>query len=214
MNDWIGFRAMMLSELKKLETTYGKGKRKKPIMIRWHSSGDFFSEEYLKIAYDIAKATPDITHYAYTKHVSLLKTNAKNRPENFVINFSIGSQETNQIDTSTDKFSDVVPEEVFSDFIEKVEIPGSGRTNKHGKVFPPSKKWAYKSESDKQKCKTAVAYYYDIDPKSMLTYDEMMRIPYDVKKNNKPKYNVIVKPGDGDVSAMRKDVLGTYLLIH
>ena len=28
------------------------------------------------------------------------------------------------------------------------------------------------------------------------------------------KYNVIVKPGDGDDSANRSDVLGTYLLIH
>jgi hypothetical protein len=28
------------------------------------------------------------------------------------------------------------------------------------------------------------------------------------------KYNVIVRPGDGDVSASRGDVKGTYLLIH
>jgi len=32
--------------------------------------------------------------------------------------------------------------------------------------------------------------------------------------NEKNKYNVIVMPGDGDDSANRPDVLGSYLLFH
>ena len=43
-----------------------------------------------------------------------------------------------------------------------------------------------------------------------ITYDEMMNIPV----GDKPKWNVIVKPGDGDDSANRADVIGTWLLIH
>jgi len=45
-------------------------------------------------------------------------------------------------------------------------------------------------------------------------YDEMIDMPYDQNVDTTPKWNIIVKAGDGDVSAMRKDVLGTYLLIH
>jgi hypothetical protein len=45
---------------------------------------------------------------------------------------------------------------------------------------------------------------------SVITYDEMMKIPV----GSEPKYNVIVKPGDGDDSANRADVIGTWLLIH
>ena len=45
---------------------------------------------------------------------------------------------------------------------------------------------------------------------SILTYDEMMETP----KSPPNTWNVIVMPGDGDDSANRSDVLGTYLLFH
>ena len=43
-----------------------------------------------------------------------------------------------------------------------------------------------------------------------LIKDEMVTIPV----GTEPNLNVIVKPGDGDDSANRADVLGTYLLLH
>jgi hypothetical protein len=55
---------------------------------------------------------------------------------------------------------------------------------------------------------------YNIPEDSIITYDEMMNIPYDQKVDTTPMYNVIVAAGEGDTSAMRKDVIGTYLLIH
>ena len=56
--------------------------------------------------------------------------------------------------------------------------------------------------------KLAVKYKVPVD--SVITYDEMKNIPV----GKEPKYNVIVKPGDGDESANRADVVGTWLLIH
>jgi hypothetical protein len=59
--------------------------------------------------------------------------------------------------------------------------------------------------------KEVIGQKYDIDPKSVLTYDEMMDMP----EGSKLKYNVIVVPGlDGDLGAARRDILGSYLLYH
>jgi hypothetical protein len=41
--------------------------------VRIHDSGDFFSEEYLKMWLLIAGLTPQVTFYCYTKEVSLFK---------------------------------------------------------------------------------------------------------------------------------------------
>ena len=59
-----------------------------------------------------------------------------------------------------------------------------------------------------------MAARYNIDKESIIDYKELMDVPYDSKEESEPKYNVIVKPGDGDDAAMRKDVTGMYLLIH
>ena len=41
-----------------------------------------------------------------------------------------------------------------------------------------------------------------------------MKMPPNRTKGAEPKWNVIVKGGDGDDAAARTDVLGVYLLIH
>ena len=61
-----------------------------------------------------------------------------------------------------------------------------------------------------KKLKERLAAKYNVSDTSILTYDEMMKI----SPGKEMKYNVIVRPGDGDDSANRSDVLGTYLLIH
>jgi hypothetical protein len=58
--------------------------------------------------------------------------------------------------------------------------------------------------------KSRLAQKFNIDKNSILTYDEMMAKP----KGTEPKWNVIVVPGDGDDSANRADVNGSYLLFH
>ena len=195
LNDWEGFKNQLVNELESAEKKNSKKGYK--VVLRWHDSGDFMSPKYLQVAYAIAKETPNILHYAYTKNVGMVSSSEK--PDNFVFNFSKGAipPEEKQINVKQHKHSQVVPRELFRDLLIK---------NSEGK-------WVYKSDHDLDKLKDNISKNYDIDKDSIITYDEMMDIPYD-SKSATPKYNVIVVPGDGDTSAMRKDVLGTYLLIH
>jgi hypothetical protein len=59
--------------------------------------------------------------------------------------------------------------------------------------------------------KKRIADHYKLNPNSVITYDEMTETP----EENKLKWNVMVRTkGDGDWNAARRDVHGTYLLIH
>src|SRR5690606_25759188 len=65
VNNWDLFEKRLLNEIESKElinTQEGVG-----TLIRWHDSGDFFSEKYLLGAFEIAKKTPNVQHYAYTK---------------------------------------------------------------------------------------------------------------------------------------------------
>ena len=62
--------------------------------------------------------------------------------------------------------------------------------------------------------KDRIAIKYSIKPESIITYDEMMKKPVSKEEGDKNKWNVIVKPGDGDDAANRNDVLSSLLLIH
>lgn len=90
--------------------------RKKTIThLRIHSSGDFYSKEYLDKWVIIAKRFPKITFYAYTKSVSLVKEYGR-LPRNFKIVYSFGGKEDHLIDVRTDKHS-----KVFHSFSEAEE---------------------------------------------------------------------------------------------
>ena len=52
--------------------------------IRIHSSGDFYSQEYLSMWYNIIEKFPDRRFYAYTKNYDYLDFNT-NKPDNFNI---------------------------------------------------------------------------------------------------------------------------------
>ena len=69
-------------------------------------------------------------------------------------------------------------------------------------------------DGGKEELKKRISQGYKIPLVSLVTWQEIMDIPYDPNAEAKPTYNVLVSPGDGDNAAMRKDVLGTYLLIH
>lgn len=59
--------------------------------------------------------------------------------------------------------------------------------------------------------KKAIQKYYGFN-KPILTYDEMVATPEDKSARN--KYHVLVSTNDGDVSAQRRDMHGTLLVIH
>ena len=58
--------------------------------------------------------------------------------------------------------------------------------------------------------KQIIAQRYEIDPETLLTIDELKTTP----QGEVGQYNVIVMPGESDLSASRRDVRGTYLIIH
>jgi len=101
--------------LQSLENAKRTAKEKRVIM-RWHDAGDFFSTGYLDLALDVARKTPDILHYAYTKQLPLIRDYQSQGkiPENFIFNFSVGGKYDKTIDVM-EKFADVIPKNLFDD---------------------------------------------------------------------------------------------------
>lgn len=75
--------------------------------FRIHSSGDFFTPNYLKAWMEVANLMPEITFYAYTKSVPYVIQNLP-LPSNFIITMSKGGKYDNLIDEHGLKFSVVV----------------------------------------------------------------------------------------------------------
>lgn len=196
LNDPDGFAAEMDAEIR-LAQAKNRGTQLK---VRWHDAGDFFSQEYLDVAYKIARANPKVLFYAYTKMSGIA---AGEKPENFLMNFSGGAKPQQQkgVDFEKTKHSRVVPNSMFWDLIVK----------KGSKPVKDAKgRMHFASQENLNTFKQRIGNTFHVDPKSVLTYDEMMS----TKDSGEPKWNVIVMPGDGDDSAARKDVIGTYLLFH
>jgi len=220
LNDPAGFEERMTSEIEKIRAEYEAPPAWK-IKIRWHDSGDFFSPEYLDLAVRMAERFPTILFYAHSK---MSMTQTRQLPTNFITKWSEGANpEQRQIikihQQTTGKpvgKSITVPKEMFSGMLVK----------------DAAKQWQWKSPEIYEAFKNSLASTYKIDPNSIITYDQMMRIPepeptstQQQKQSNgevkevpvyaPAKWNVIVKPNsDGDNSAARRDVIGTYLLYH
>ena len=145
------------------------------------------------MAYALARKYPNVDFYAYTKLASVAKSS---KPDNFKINYSMGAKpsQEKEIDFAQTKNSRVVPEVLFKDLLDRDD----------GKPV-------YKDQQAIDTLKQRIAAKYSVEPSSILTYDEMMKTPPSKEKN---KWNVIVKPGDGDDSANRNDVLNSFLLMH
>jgi hypothetical protein len=89
----------------------------------------------------------------------------------------------------------VVPDALIKDFVHKDK---------------EANKWKYNDEESIKMVKKKIADKYSVDASTILTIDELANTP-----NGKDKqYNVIVLPGESDLSASRKDVNGTYLILH
>ena len=198
-NDPTGFMEKLSQEIDKQKNKFAKKNVK--VAIRWHDAGDFFSQHYLDLAFGVARNHPDVDFYAYTKIAGVAQ---QQRPDNFIINFSMGAQrrEEKKIDFVKTKHSKVVPRELFYDLIKR----DGNRLIKDSKG-----RMQFDSPAALSTFKTRMAQEYNIDPGTILTHDEMLAKPKSAERN---KYNVIVMPGDGDSSANRADVLGSYLLIH
>lgn len=204
LNDPDGFFAQLSAEISKEEKLGQKGGYS--VTIRWHDAGDFFSPEYLDMALKMAAAHPTTKFYAYTKMAGAALAQ---KPPNFIINWSEGAntQQEKQVKASDPnlertKNSRIVPEKLFWDLLAKDQ--------KGNLVKGPDGQWQVAGPEQLKVLKQRLAHAYNISPNSILSYDE-----YQTKATvGGMKYNVIVAPGEGDVSANDPNVLSTLLLRH
>ena len=205
LNDPDGFFSQLSGEISK-EAALGK-KGGYTVTIRWHDAGDFFSPEYLDMALKMAAKHPDVKFYAYTKMAGAALAA---KPDNFIINWSEGahtSQEkqvkASDANLDTTKNSRIVPDELFQDLLIKDE--------KGNLVKGESGQWQVQPNKLSD-LKQRLAKQYGLSANSILSYDE-----YIAKRKSIPagmKYNVIVAPGEGDISANDPNIISTLLLRH
>lgn len=203
VNDPDGYMAKVNQEI----TTIKKKTDKHGIqlVVRWHDAGDFFSKEYLDLAFQVAESNPEVKFYAYTKMADVATGAA---PKNFIINFSSGSKrgqekkiEIHKAAGNVVKQGVTVPKDMFFDLIarqgNKLIKDAKGRTQ-------------FKDEQALDTFKDRLAAAYKVPKDSIITYDQMLDIP----EGPAPKWNVIVQPGAGDRAANRLDVIDSYLMFH
>jgi hypothetical protein len=204
LNDPTGFFSTLSSEIGKEQQLAQKGGY--TVSIRWHDAGDFFSPEYLDLALKMAAKHPDVKFYAYTK---IAGAALAQKPNNFIINWSEGANTAQEKQvkakdpnlTST-KNSRIVPEELFADLLAK-DAKGNLAKGTEGQ-------WQVASPEALRELKQRLSQKYKLSPSSILSYNEYRSKP----KIKGMKYNVIVAPGEGDISANDPDVISTLLLRH
>lgn len=211
LNDPDGFFNQLSAEISKEEQLGQKGDKKFPngwkTTIRWHDAGDFFSPEYLDLALKMAAKHPDTKFYAYTKMAGAALAQ---KPPNFIINWSEGANTSQEkqvkakdANLDTTKNSRIVPDDLFQDLLVKDE--------KKNLVKGASGQWQVQPDKLPE-LKQRLASEYGLSANSILSYDEYM-----AKRKSIPagmKYNVIVAPGEGDISANDQNIISTLLLRH
>jgi hypothetical protein len=203
LNDPDGFFTKLKKEISHKLTQGLKGGYK--VSIRWHDAGDFFSPEYIDLAFKLAESLPNVDFYAYTKIADVALAQ---KPKNFIINWSEGahpSQErkVKQHDPSLSntKNSRIVPTKLFGDLLVKED----------GKLVKgPDGEWQIIPEKLPE-LKRRLADEYDLPISSILSYKEY---EHRGKKISNVKYNVIIAPGEPDLTAKDPGVLSTLLLRH
>lgn len=85
------------------------GRRKSCNMVRIHDSGDFYDLTYFDKWCEVAIARPDITFFAYTKMVAMLKkwVDAGQVPKNLKLIYSYGGKWDEMINTACDRHAKV-----------------------------------------------------------------------------------------------------------
>ena len=211
LNDPSGFFNQLSAEISKEEAAGKKGDKKFPngwqTTVRWHDAGDFFSPEYLDMALKMAAKHPDVKFYAYTKMAGAALAQ---KPPNFIINWSEGANTSQEkqvkakdANLDTTKNSRIVPDDLFQDLLVKDE--------KKNLVKGASGQWQVQPDKLPE-LKQRLASEYGLSANSILSYDEYM-----AKRKSIPagmKYNVIVAPGEGDISANDPNIISTLLLRH
>jgi hypothetical protein len=205
VNDPEGYTAVVNKEINSIK---GKtDKRNIQLVVRWHDAGDFFSKEYLDLAYGVANANPDVKFYAYTKMADVATGNS---PKNFIINFSSGAKRGQEKKVEIHKAQGNAVKQGLT--LPKDMFRGLFVTDAKGKYVKDEKgRTQVKGDAEWNQFKQNLASTYKIDPDTIITYDQMLTIP----EGPKPKWNVVIFPaGHGDRAANRLDVENSFLMFH
>lgn len=207
LNDPDGFFTQIDSEIKKEEQKGNKNGY--TVSVRWHDAGDFFSPEYMDLAFKLARSNSDVLFYAYTKVADAILSD---KPGNFIINWSEGasSKEEKKIkftdrNLEKTKNSRIVPTKLFYDLLVKDE--------KKNLVKGPEGQWQV-IPSKLPELKQRLAQEYNLELKSILAYDEWESLTNRGNKSMPDKFNVIITPGEPDLTARDHGVISTLLLKH
>ena len=204
LNNPDGFFEQLANEIAKEEKLGKKGGYS--VTIRWHDAGDFFSPEYLDLAFKLANSLPDVKFYAYTK---MANAALGQKPANFIINWSEGAHTSQEKQVkaadpslATTKNSRIVPTGLFQDLLIKDE---------KGNLVKGSEGQWQVTPDKLPELKQRLAKEYGISANSILSYDE-----WEIKGQQNPqmKWNVIIAPGEPDLTANDTGVLSTLLLKH
>ena len=207
LNDPQGFFNQLSAEITKEEKAGVKGGYR--VTIRWHDAGDFFSPEYVDMAFKLANAHPNVQFYAYTKMGDVA---VGQKPANFIINWSEGAHTSQEKKVKAadptlaqTKNSRIVPTNLFYDLLVKDE--------KKNLVKGASGQWQV-IPAKLPELKQRLAKEYGISANSILSYDEWDQKTNSGQKETPVKYNVIITPGEPDITAKSHGVLSTLLLKH
>jgi len=207
LNDPSGFFQQLSNEISKEEKAGMKGGYK--VTIRWHDAGDFFSPEYVDMAFKLAQNHPNVQFYAYTKIGDVA---VGQKPDNFIINWSEGAHTSQEkkvkaADPNLErtKNSRIVPSDLFYDLLVKDEKKNLIKGSQGQWQVIPDKLPELKQRLAKQ---------YSISANSILSYDQWDQKTNGGKKETPIKYNVIITPGEPDITAKSHGVLSTLLLKH
>lgn len=198
------FEKLLLRELE----SFALKNPDKEIQMRWNDAGDFFTTEYYEIATRITKQLKsegyNVKSYGYTKMGDVINL----ADPDVTINFSddANKRETEKVkDLKGAKKSVIVAKNVFDDLLVKDAKNRNYETNEKGKVIFKD------GQNGVNELKQRLAKLYDVDASTIVTYDELLKIP----QGGDLIYSVIVMPkGDGDVGAQRNDVRTSFLLFH
>ena len=125
-----------------------KLKAKKPIFIRIHDSGDFYSLDYTLTWFRIMKHfhNKNVMFYAYTKQVEMFKDLKDSIPNNFTVIFSYGGKQDHLINPETDRHSLVFESSIELDSkgyinASKDDLKALTENNKIGLVYHGTKSY-------------------------------------------------------------------------
>jgi hypothetical protein len=205
VNDPVGYTNVLNSEIKSIKQKTDA--KKIQLVVRWHDAGDFFSKDYLDLAFKVAEANPEVQFYAYTKMADVA---TGDKPKNFIINFSSGAKSGEDKKITMHKAAGNVVKQGLT--LPKDMFRGLFVTDAKGKYVKDEKgRTQVKSPEAWEDFKKSLAANYKIDPNTIITYDEMLKVPV----GPQPKWNVVIFPaGHGDRAANRLDVENSFLMFH